>query len=92
MSLIFINYDVLSTLIFILYSAFSEFLGIVEGNLIALMNFTTSQIVYLEMSWARSFHGIWGPAIFIISCGAGFIGIYAVFSFAGAAHVVEESI
>ena len=88
----FTNYDILSTLISILYSSFSEFLGIIEGNVSALMDFTTYQIVSLEISWAHSFHGIWGPTIFIISCGAGFIGIYAIFAMAAPAHVMEEAL
>jgi len=87
-----IIFSILSNIANIFYAAFSEFLGIIEGNITSLMSFTSTQIVFLEESWAYSFHGIWAPAIFIASSGAGMIGVYAVFDMAGTGHVVEEAI
>jgi hypothetical protein len=90
--LLFSNYSILTTLYSIFYFATSEFLGIIDGNITALMNYTAAQTVYLEETWAYSFHGIWAPTIFLISCGVGVVGVYSVLIIAGAGHVVEESI
>jgi hypothetical protein len=87
-----IIFSILSTILSIFLDAISKFLSIVEANLTSLMDYTAYQIYFLEYSWARSFHGIWGPVIFVASSGAAMIGIYAIFDMTSAGHVVEESL
>lgn len=90
--MIIIIFSILSTILSIFMDAISNFLSIIEGNLTSLMDYTAYQIYFLEYSWAHSFHGIWGPIIFVSSSGAAMIGIYVIFDLASGAHVVEESL